>query len=425
MGWYWNWRASESSPAPDGLEYLPAVRLQPTGGGSYTLNGTTLTATVEMALANPGRTWLIGNEPDSPYQDNLEPAAYAEAYHDLYSVIKAADPTARIANGGIVEVTPARLFYLDRVLETYRSLYHTPMPVDVWNIHIYVIQERSCEAYPDDCWGAAIPPGIGWSEGELYTIDDNANLDVFKQMVLDFRAWMASRGYSDRPLLVTEFGVQQPADYGFPAARVNAYMNGAFDFLRVTTGANGYPADGHRLVQQWAWWSLQRPAEYLLSNGWLYEPGPPQRRTAIGDNYAAYTAQIEPTVNLFPVSIGAEPPSILSPVDPVTVTLSARIANDGETNYAGAFVARFYAGLLGDTSHQIGADQVVTDLGGCGRSKVISVTFPNVSPGSHPVYIVVDPINDVSEDNEADNALSGVVLVATRQAFLPMIARDF
>ncbi len=55
--------------------------------------------------------------------------------------------------------------------------------------------------------------------------------------------------------------------------------------------------------------------------------------------------------------------------------------------------------------------------------KVVSVTMPNVAPGRHPVYVVVDPDGQVSERDEQDNVLVGTVLVATERVFLPLINR--
>ena len=37
---------------------------------------------------------------------------------------------------------------------TYRSLYGTDLPVDIWNIHTYVANEMHLQ------WGSEIPPGI-------------------------------------------------------------------------------------------------------------------------------------------------------------------------------------------------------------------------------------------------------------------------
>ena len=49
-----------------------------------------------------------------------------------------------------------------------------------------------------------------------FGIQDNDNLDVFKKYVVTFRQWMADRGYQDSALIITEYGVLMPPDYGFP-----------------------------------------------------------------------------------------------------------------------------------------------------------------------------------------------------------------
>src|SRR5439155_13213677 len=54
---------------------------------------------------------------------------------------KAHDPSAQVANAGLVQVTPGRLQYLELMWNAYRALYATAMPVDVWNMHIYVLPE--------------------------------------------------------------------------------------------------------------------------------------------------------------------------------------------------------------------------------------------------------------------------------------------
>ena len=191
IGWYTNWGTAQHPPRPGGIEYLQMVRLKQTGLDSYvsTPQGGDLLAIV---AANPGAWWVIGNEPDRrSWQDSLEPRVYARAYHDLYSQIKAADPTARIVAGSIVQPTPLRLQYLDMVLDSYRADYGQSMPVDVWNIHAFILNERSCTYFPEDCWGADVPPGINVPEGMRYGIQDNDSLVIFKQLIVDFRQWMA------------------------------------------------------------------------------------------------------------------------------------------------------------------------------------------------------------------------------------------
>ncbi len=106
------------------------------------------------ARARPGQIWLIGNEPDVRWQDDASPAAYARAYHAAYNAIKQADPTARVAIGGLSQITPLRLAYLDRVWAAYRAAYGAEMPVDVWTMHAFVLQEKAGD------WGVDMPTGL-------------------------------------------------------------------------------------------------------------------------------------------------------------------------------------------------------------------------------------------------------------------------
>lgn len=348
IGWYVDWTATLSPTRPGGITYMPIIRLRQIGMDSYEYSpsGDLLSATV---AANPGATWLIGNEPDRRYwQDSLEPHIYAQAYHEFYHRIKELDPTALVAAGGIVQPTPLRLQYLDMVLEGYRERYGEPMPVDVWNIHAFILRERSCDYYPDDCWGAEIPPGIDAPEGMLYGIQDNDNFEIFKQNIERFRQWMAERGYQDRPLIITEFGVQMWPEYDFPPERVNAYMNATFEYLMTATGTMGYPADDYRLVQRWAWYSLSDDH----FNGWLFDPNT-KARTVFGDNFAAYTAQVPPVVNLKPVRFWTEPPQPLSSGGSVTITLYADIVNNGHIGTDAPIAVRVYEGNPAEGGHPL------------------------------------------------------------------------
>ena len=98
--------------------------------------------------------WIIGNEADVLWQNNVSPEAYARHFHDVYTAIIAIDPTAKFVSNGIVQVSRLRLAWLERVWNTYRSLYGTNLPVDIWNIHTYVANEMHQQ------WGFEIPPGI-------------------------------------------------------------------------------------------------------------------------------------------------------------------------------------------------------------------------------------------------------------------------
>ena len=231
--------------------------------------------------SRPGAIWQVGNEPDIYWQSNCTPEQYARVYQKLYQLIKRADPTALVAAGAIAQPTPLRRLYLDLVLHEYWRLYHETMPVDVWTIHVHIVREER------DTWGADIPPGLANLTGQLYGIQDNDRLDIFQELVVDFRTWMELRGYRERPLIITEFSVLMPAVYGFDTERVGAFMSGAFDFmLSAVDERTGYPADGNRLVQRWAWYSVADP-NYPAGN--LFDPETGQM-TPLGRVFAGYAA---------------------------------------------------------------------------------------------------------------------------------------
>jgi hypothetical protein len=244
-GWYLDWSA-RVEPAEGLLDHWLMVRVAP-GCGRPSAE-----AAARVAAEHPGCTWIVGNEPDVIWQDNLTPEQYAEAYHSYYLAIKHADPTARLAVAGVAQATPLRLAYLDRVLQAYRRAYGHPMPADVWTVHNYVLREER------DSWGVEIPPGFeSVLQGQLYEVSDHARLDLFESQLRAFRGWMARRGYQTTPLALTEFGILMPADYGFPPELVSNYAAETLNLLMTLKDtATGDPEDGNRLVQRWAWFSL-------------------------------------------------------------------------------------------------------------------------------------------------------------------------
>jgi hypothetical protein len=245
LGWYLTWSVLETPPGPAGVEFWQMIRLSEEG---FVPDRETIQ---RVAQANPGTTWLIGNEPDVRWQDNVTPARYAEAYYELYQLLKEADPTCRVAIGGVSQPTPLRLEYLEMVLASYQERYAEPMPVDVWNVHNFILREER------DGWGVGIPPGMATDQGVLFEVGDHDDLEVFQAQIFDFRRWMADHGQRHKPLIVSEYGILMPEDYGFPLERVERFMYDTYDFmLNATNHQTGYPADGNRLVQRWAWYSL-------------------------------------------------------------------------------------------------------------------------------------------------------------------------
>lgn len=260
-GWYLNWQAYPiGGDAPNygglGMEFLPMVRVRQ---GLYPDPRTLF----RLAQEKPGQTWLIGNEPDVRWQGDATPEEYACLYHVAYHAIKLGDPTAQVAIGGVSQITPLRLQYLDAILASYRSQWGVEMPVDVWNMHAFVLREEA------DAWGVGIPPGFDHvRQGELWEIEDHDDLSLVAEQVRRMRAWMAAHGQREKPLYITEYGILMPNDYGFPPSRVIDFLVGSFDlFLELRDDGTGYPADDNRLVQRWCWFSTR---DHLYPTGDLF-----------------------------------------------------------------------------------------------------------------------------------------------------------
>lgn len=269
-GWYLNWTADPGTRALAGAEFWPMVRFTASGPRP------SLEEIRRLAARRPGAHWLIGNEPDTEAQDNATPEQYAEFYQAVYAALKSADPTCQAGPGGLAQVSPLRLAYLDRVLAHYLLIYSRPLPADFWGVHLYILREER------DSWGAGIPPGLGDARGWLVEVSDHAQVEKVQEQVWSFRRWMKANGYGGRPLIVSEYGLLLPADYGFPPEVVSGFMRQTFDFFRQAADPElGDPEDGGRLVQRWAWFALAYPryptgdlantsTKTLTPAGWAY-----------------------------------------------------------------------------------------------------------------------------------------------------------
>jgi hypothetical protein len=153
------------------------------------------------------------------------------------------------------------------------------MPVDVWNVHNFILREER------GSWGVDIPPGISVDQGRLFEIEYHDSLEIFRQHILDFRQWMKDRGEREKPLIVTEYGIVMPSEYGFSHERVRDFMYATFDFLMTATDPDlGYLPDDDRLVQRWCWYSL---SDTVYPTGNLFDPSTGQI-TPLGLAYGSY-----------------------------------------------------------------------------------------------------------------------------------------
>jgi hypothetical protein len=459
-GWYTNWGTALNPPHPAELVYVQVVRLKgpprtclrpcssyrPTCEGfiDYTnciygrppdpdaVSVSPSRSTIQqIARANPGSVWLIGNEPDRIiYMDDVCPDEYALVYHELYHLIKEVDPTAKIAVGGVVQTTPIRLQYLDIVMCAYEHTYGTKLPADLWNVHAFILNEEA------GGWGCDLPPGmVTPSLAQRRNVWDCDDMSIFKQQIHDFRQWMADHGERDKPLIVSEYGILMPEKWSdgswfcdgdpyhndplgrcapgngrpYDYARVTAFMQATFDYflgvdLDGIDASLGYPADGNRLMQAWNWYSLN---EDWMYNGNLFHSSNKQI-TALGVDFRDYATPLKVNYkDLLPWELSFEHPSDLFAGDPVTVTISSEVFNMG--NEAAEDVpVRFWDGQPG-VGTQLGLVTATTVLSRYQGAPTVAITWPTVATNVHDIYVEVNPEQSITETIYTNNTISATL----------------
>lgn len=478
-GWYVNFVAS-SPPAGNGAEFYHVIRVKQDKSGATYLPGYTISpdfpGLANLIDSNPGEIWIVGNEvdrgPDLPgdpnrVQDDTHPDVYAEAYHDVYHFIKQRDPSALVANSALVQVTPGRIQYLDLMYDAYVDKYSSHMPVDIWNMHVYILPEVHPDGEPNGIANVALgtDPALGVSEsfdpdgsgpltsadtcdnpavyGNVYCLAEHDDMDIFAQHVRRMRQWMHDRGYRNSPLVLSEYSLLYPYaypngdplwdEYGerFSPARVEAFMSDSLQYLSTATDpVLGYPADNNRLVQQWLWFSVYVEVEGKVSN--LIESEETGTLTNLGQTYRT-SAAAENYVNLYPQEVNM-PSASTNISGTASVTLTAEIGNNG-TRTAGAFDVSFYsnAGL----SNLIGRVTVPAQssnfpgMTGCStRTVEVSVPWDGLGPGRHYYWVKVNDgpttVPEVlpnAQDGAADNVKRGTVFIDAEQIYLPIIVK--
>jgi hypothetical protein len=122
------------------------------------------TAFQDFILANLGKVYLLGNEPDLTGQDGLAKEQYAAMFHTYYAFVTPLDGTARFAVGALSGDAVAGnvewdIAWWEDVLDIYRTTYGGQMPVDIWNFHCYIPPEMRVA---QDIFDVYIQPFVDW-----------------------------------------------------------------------------------------------------------------------------------------------------------------------------------------------------------------------------------------------------------------------
>ena len=308
---YLDW-AKESLSVPDGVEYIHVLKMRFNKDDSLDqiLFDQFLQDLPNLIARNIGSTWLIGNEPDCYWQDNLFPEIYAERFFAVTNIINSEDETALVGFGSIVQPTPIRLRYLERSLKKLEELSgskeNAMKMIDFWSIHSFILNEEPITDTQKP-WGAGHAIGFDCSADDCFDLiiitdyADTYSIDIFEQRISNFRMWMEIIGEREKPLWITEYGSLLP-DWevycsdpvwcepynNWPSTKDNInFLVDSFDFLLNTSnGATGLPNDENKLVQRWYWYSLN---DHLDSfGGSLFDPDNDKQITELGKAYKRY-----------------------------------------------------------------------------------------------------------------------------------------
>jgi hypothetical protein len=460
-GWWMNYYAQPPVPGVT-ADFAQLIFVRQRKAGCYYLDGYyTIPPLTEDGLgaiirAAPDSLWLVGNEPErgpnpddclNRAQGDTYPEVYAQAYHDIYAFIKQRDSSAQVANGGLVEITPGRLQYLDKVWQEYQQRYGQSMPVDVWNTHLYVLPEAYASGDPNGVANIALGtvPALAMREStgpsqcsaphpQIYCWADHDNLTLFAEQVTAMRNWMKAHGQQNKPLIISEYSIlysyvidpggscHSTDEFGncFTPQRVSAFMSNTFNYLETATDPTlGYPLDGNRLVQRWMWFStynpgVGNPSNLLTSSGTAL--------TLVGDHLKTEAAKVASAVNLFPGQVSATSGIVGAPADRATVNLDAQVLNGGSTATDTPFTVTFYADQA--LTRVIGSEVVSGAVSGCvSRPLTAHVTWSSLPVGIYHYWVRIDSAGNIAETNEADNIGTGTVVVSTYGRFLPLVLR--
>jgi hypothetical protein len=173
VSWYLTYSDYHSKTVA-GMRHAIVVRLTPPPA----------TADVVAAVrANPGAAWLIGNEPNVPQvesSDNLSPAEYAAALHELEPLIHRSDPSALVVGPNVLNWADSCTGcggyrtgkdWTEAFYQSYEASYGTRPPLDRWGLHTYELDwsntpmlhpdfdERQMVAFQN--WLSGIPEEAG------------------------------------------------------------------------------------------------------------------------------------------------------------------------------------------------------------------------------------------------------------------------
>ena len=429
VGSYLDWGNGVNQFESKGIAYYRVINVE------FTNFNAMLSRISNRVALYPGAVWMIGNEPDSEvaYQDHVSPEVYAERFYTMATAIRLSDPSAKIGFGTIIQPTPLRMHYLDRVIERLDdvdlagSRAQALGLIDIYSTHAFILNEERVYDGGGNVisWGAGLP--LGYVEGVWpapqvisgFEPTETINIDTFKAGIIRFRQWMDDLGEQNKPLWVTEYGSLFPTSLSISDAMAAAFMEQTFDFMLGTKDADlGYAGDDYRLVQRWLWYSLHEDVDRF--GGSLFNPST-KKLTAIGERFIKYN----PAVSMVPVTnpdvyVDMENPSV-KPGGIGNYLVTFKVSNHVSSDRLTPVTVDLY---LGNTLVGSGTT-TIPRCGGRG-SVTIAVNHILASGGQHAFTAHVQPAAGNGTDLDPSNdsyTFPATTIPGFYYAMLPVVSR--
>jgi hypothetical protein len=379
---YINWDIKNDPIEPENYQHVKVIRVWG-NDDEFEITKSNLPDQLDIY---PGSIWIIGNEPDTTYedQDNLTAETYALRFVELSSIIRNHDPSALIGFAPIVQPSPVRIYYLELVIaEMEKLLDGTEFSIsdtfDIWTIHAFLLNEMPNE------WGTGLPQGItmemldeNHQPLDLDYRTDTHSITLFKQLIINFRQWIFHVGLGDKPLWIAEYGSLMPYYY-VPENETIEFMIETFDFLLSYKDTTyGFLPDNYRLVQKWYWFSLNH--SIYDKGGSLYNLDI-NSETNTGLSFRQYEPNSEfvdqKNPDFEPISIEEISPLRYSEIEGnVDYLIKIRVRNHVSSDHISNYVLHLYDENDNKISSNIG---YTVRCGGDGFTNLI---FSNITPGS-------------------------------------------
>lgn len=317
----WTYVTGYGKVPPDVTSFQLALKVSGTGNtalfgsvAAAVINPDQNQAITDLVLQRCGSAWMIDDGPgweqtfSSPFMKPVSANIYALLYHQFYTLIKNADPSAKVLPGGLMGAPVvfdskdgySPQLFLDNFRSSYRNFFNSEPPIDALAIRYLATESNR--------WS-----GAGDLEGYL------GKLRTYIDQVPDWK---------DKPIWISRLAVSTNAP------------NGGVDFMEA---AVKFLAGNTLNIEKWFWYDTcgfnSQLASLFVSRNKICSW--PMKLTALGEAYLQANATPTPAPTLVSVQTATPSATVVPtptpvPATPTPVSTSSGILQNETSTESGA-----------------------------------------------------------------------------------------